>query len=54
MRYVIVLGNSPTLFFHWVLALTEAGTRLPLSHPAFTGPQDPKLQARRISRNQRL
>jgi uncharacterized membrane protein len=71
MRYVIVLGNSLTLFFHWVPALTETGTRLPLSHPAFTGPQDPKLQvlfaigfalylvgaalqARRISRNQRL
>jgi len=44
MRYVIVLGNSLTMFFHLVPALTETGTRLPHSHPAFTGPGDPKLQ----------
>jgi uncharacterized membrane protein len=43
-RYVIVLGNSLTLFFHLVPALNETGTRLPLDHPAFTGPDDPQLQ----------
>ncbi|MEJ0100234.1 MAG: hypothetical protein WDO12_11055 [Pseudomonadota bacterium] len=44
-RYVIVLGNSLTLLFHLLPALNETGTRLPLGHPAFTGPDDPKLKA---------
>ena len=43
--YVIVLGNSLALFFHLLPALNEGGTRLPLGHPAFTGPNDPTLQA---------
>jgi hypothetical protein len=43
-RYVVVLGNSLTLFFHLVPALNEAGTRLPLGNPAFTGPADPQFQ----------
>lgn len=43
-RYVIVLGNSLALFFHLLPALNETGTRLPLGHPAFTGPDDPKLK----------
>jgi uncharacterized membrane protein len=42
-RYVVVLGNSLALFFHLLPALNEGGTRLPLGHPAFTGPTDPKL-----------
>lgn len=45
VRYVVVLGNSLTLFFHYVPAITETGTRLPLGHPAFTGPNDPLLPA---------
>jgi uncharacterized membrane protein len=45
VRYVIVLGNSLTLFFHWVPAITETGTRLPLGHPLFSGPEDRVLQA---------
>ncbi len=43
--YVIVLGNSLALFFHLLPALNEGGTRLPLGNPAFTGPDDPALQA---------
>jgi hypothetical protein len=44
-RYVVVLGNSLALFFHLLPALNEVGTRLPLGNPAFTGPDDPRLQA---------
>lgn len=44
-RYVVVLGNSLALFFHLLPALNEGGTRLPLGDPAFTGPDDPRLQA---------
>ena len=44
-RYVVVLGNSLALFFHLLPALNEVGTRLPLGNPAFTGPDDPQLQA---------
>jgi uncharacterized membrane protein len=43
--YVVVLGNSLALFFHLLPALNEGGTRLPLGNPAFTGPDDPRLQA---------
>jgi hypothetical protein len=41
---MVVLGNSLTLFFHLVPALTETGTRLPLGDPVFSGPDDPQLQ----------
>ncbi|MET3928634.1 putative membrane protein [Lysobacter sp. OAE881] len=44
-RYVTVLGNSLTLFFHLIPGLTETGTRIPLGDPAFTGPEDPVLKA---------
>jgi uncharacterized membrane protein len=44
-RYVAVLGYSLTLFFHLIPGLTETGTRVPISHPAFTGPEDPSLKA---------
>jgi Predicted membrane protein len=44
-RYVAVLGNSLTLFFHLIPGLTEGGTRLPLGSPAFSGPEDPALKA---------
>jgi len=44
-RYVTVLGNSLTLFFHLIPGLTETGTRIPVGDPAFTGPEDPVLKA---------
>lgn len=44
-RYVVVLGNSLTLFFHLIPGLTETGTRFPLGDPAFSGPEDPTLKA---------
>ncbi|UJB21451.1 MULTISPECIES: hypothetical protein [Lysobacter] len=44
-RYVAVLGYSLTLFFHLIPGLTETGTRIPVGHPAFTGPEDPTLKA---------
>ena len=44
-RYVTVLGNSLTLFFHLIPGLTETGTRIPIGDPAFTGPEDPVLTA---------
>ncbi|MDR0181955.1 hypothetical protein [Lysobacter arvi] len=44
-RYVAVLGNSLTLFFHLIPGLTETGTRIPIGDPAFSGPEDPVLKA---------
>src|SRR4249919_1352654 len=44
-RYIAVLGYSLTLFFHLIPGLTETGTRVPVDHPAFTGPEDPTLKA---------
>ena len=44
-RYITVLGNSLTLFFHLIPGLTETGTRVPIGDPAFTGPEDPVLKA---------
>ncbi len=44
-RYVTVLGNSLTLYFHLIPGLTETGTRIPIGDPAFTGPEDPVLRA---------
>ena len=43
LRYVIVLGYSLTLLFHYVPIVSEVGSRLPPRHPVFTGPDDPKL-----------
>ena len=37
-RYVEVLGLSLTVFFHWVPAVTETSSRLPLDAPLTTGP----------------
>ena len=44
-RYVEVLGLSLTVFFHWVPAVTETSSRLPLDAPLTTGPTDPRVQA---------
>lgn len=43
-HYVAVLGYSLTFFFHFIPGLTETGTRVPVGHPAFTGPEDPTLK----------
>jgi uncharacterized membrane protein len=43
-RYAAVLTYSLTLFFHLIPGLNETGTRFPLTHPAFTGPEDAGLQ----------
>ena len=44
-RYVAVVGYSLTLFFHMIPGLTETGTRVPVGHPLFTGPEDATLRA---------
>jgi uncharacterized membrane protein len=43
-RYVETIAYSLTLFLHFVPAITETGTRLPLKSPAFTSPDDPAIQ----------
>ncbi|AZD54597.1 hypothetical protein [Pseudomonas chlororaphis] len=43
-RYVAVLGYSLTFFFHFIPGFTETGTRVPVGHPAFSGPEDPALK----------
>ncbi|MCQ6256200.1 hypothetical protein [Pseudomonas sp. Q11] len=43
-RYIAVLGYSLTFFFHFIPGLTETGTRVPVGHPVFAGPQDPTLK----------
>ncbi len=43
-RYAVVLTYSLTLFFHLIPGLNETGTRFPLAHPAFNGPEDAGLK----------
>jgi uncharacterized membrane protein len=42
--YVATVSYSLTVFFHMIPGMTETFTRLPLSAPLFTGPDDPNLQ----------
>ncbi len=44
-RYVEVIGYSLTFFFHWIPAITETTTRLPLGAPLLSSPDAPQLQA---------
>lgn len=44
-RFVAVPAYSLTLFLHLIPGLTETGIRVPVGDPAFTGPEDPALQA---------
>ncbi|MES2099715.1 MAG: hypothetical protein V4569_07850 [Pseudomonadota bacterium] len=42
--YVITVGYTLTLFFHFVPGITETFTRLPAGAPLFSSPEDPALQ----------
>lgn len=42
-RPVETVAYSLTFYFHFIPALTETGTRLPLGAPLFSGPEDPTL-----------
>lgn len=44
-RYVAVIGNSLTLFFHMIPGFTETGTRLPKGDPLFASRESPELLA---------
>ena len=43
-RYVATIGYSLTFVFHWIPAITETTTRLPLGAPLLPGPEAPQLQ----------
>jgi uncharacterized membrane protein len=43
-QYVEVVGYSLTFFFHWIPAVTETTTRLPLGAPLLSSPDAPELQ----------
>ncbi|MCP1290883.1 hypothetical protein NK214_11850 [Chromobacterium sp. S0633] len=38
------VGLSATFLFHWIPAVTETSTRLPLGHPLLSSPDAPALQ----------
>lgn len=43
--YIQTFCYSLTFFFHWVPAITETSTRLPLDAPLASSPDDPRIQA---------
>ncbi|RFM28308.1 DUF2306 domain-containing protein [Deminuibacter soli] len=43
-KYVAAIGYSMTFFFHFIPAVTETTTRLPVSAPLAAGPDDPLVQ----------
>ncbi len=43
--YVRTLGYSATFLFHWIPAITETSTRLPIGAPLVASPDAPALQA---------
>jgi uncharacterized membrane protein len=43
-KYVEVLSYSATFLFHWIPAITETTTRLPLGAPLLSSPDAPALQ----------
>ena len=43
--YLQIICYSMTFFFHWVPAITETSTRLPLDAPLASSPDDPRIQA---------
>jgi uncharacterized membrane protein len=43
-RYVQVVGLSATFLFHWIPAVTETTTRLPLGAPLLSSPDAPELK----------
>lgn len=42
--YVRTVAYSTTFMFHWIPAITETTTRLPLGAPLLASPEDPALQ----------
>ena len=42
--YIERVGYSLTFFFHIVPTITESATRLPLSAPLVSSPEDPRIQ----------
>lgn len=44
-RYVETVSYSATFFFHWIPAITETSTRLPLGAPLVANADAPELQA---------
>jgi len=43
--YVATLGYSATFLFHWIPAVTETSTRLPLGAPLLASAEAPELKA---------
>jgi hypothetical protein len=43
--YVETVSYSVTFFFHWIPAIAETSTRLPLGAPLLASPEAPELQA---------
>lgn len=43
-KYVEVVSYSLTFLFHWIPAITETSTRLPLGAPLLSSPDAPELQ----------
>ncbi len=43
--YVETVSYSATFFFHWIPAITETSTRLPLGAPLVTSAEAPELKA---------
>jgi uncharacterized membrane protein len=43
-RYVETISYSATFFFHWIPAITETSTRLPLGAPLVASAEAPELQ----------
>jgi uncharacterized membrane protein len=43
-KYVEVVSYSATFLFHWIPAITETSTRLPLGAPLLSSPDAPELQ----------
>ncbi len=44
-RYVETIAYSATFLFHWIPAITETSTRLPLGAPLLSSPDAPELKA---------
>ncbi|WP_455288726.1 hypothetical protein [Cupriavidus necator] len=44
-RFIEVVALSLTVFFHFIPALTETGTRLPVGNPVFANAEAPELKA---------
>lgn len=43
-EYISTIAYTATFFFHLIPGITETATRLPLSAPWASGPDDPKIQ----------